>query len=531
MTRGRVRASLGAGSFGDIFDRKGIRKMEKQFYLDKIRGCWFGKCLAGAVGMPFEGVPFTVEMEEKDIHLSDVPNDDLEMQLIWMDALKRFGTGLTSRDLGDVWMERIPHGCDEYSVAVHNLRHGLRPPATGRCNNFFHDGMGATIRSEIWALVFPERPDAAGYFAQQDAEVDHWGDGVRCEIFMAMAEAHACCHSDIEGALRFALAHIGDRSSRTFRTLNRLFEAYDSGVPESAARDRLLLTVQRNSNFTDCVMNLCFIVHSLLYGKGDFLETVLSAVRFGRDTDCTAASCGAFLGIAKGMAAFPERWRSCVADRLSLSDYVSCIPGVPLTLTALIERTAELHEALSPLLRAGTYSSYVPWEPEAPMPETTHAEWLILDAARCDAAAVEKELRETGKCPESLRSRIVPFSTFVMDLSEFADRAGTLHLFSFLHVENAGVNPEEIVFSATADVGMTVWMDGRRLMNCHNRQKMLPSFHRAEGGSAFSLPLQPGSTHLFHVTLYNCLPPLRTCLMFGNLFNDHLDGFRFSPDA
>ena len=165
------------------------------------------------------------------------------------------------------------------------------------------------------------------------------------------------------------------------------------------------------------------------------------------------------------------------------------------------------------------------------MPETTHAEWLILDAARCDAAAVEKELRETGKCPETLRSRIVPFSTFVMDLSEFADRAGTLHLFSFLHVENAGVNPEEIVFSATADVGMTVWMDGRRLMNCHNRQKMLPSFHRAEGGSAFSLPLRPGSTRLFHVALYNCVPPLQACLMFGNLFNDHLDGFRFSPDA
>ena len=102
-------------------------------------------------------------------------------------------------------MEKIQHGCDEYSIAIHNMKHGIMPPASGWKNNFFADGMGATIRSEIWALIFAERPDAAGYFAQQDAQADHWGDGVRGEVFMAEAEAYACIHSDIEGALRFAL--------------------------------------------------------------------------------------------------------------------------------------------------------------------------------------------------------------------------------------------------------------------------------------------------------------------------------------
>ena len=75
-----------------------------------------------------------------------LPNDDLELQLVWLEALERHGAALTCRDLGEVWKKRIHHGCDEYSIAVYNLTHGLTPPATGYCNNFFADGMGAAIR-------------------------------------------------------------------------------------------------------------------------------------------------------------------------------------------------------------------------------------------------------------------------------------------------------------------------------------------------------------------------------------------------
>ena len=73
--------------------------MTPQDQLDKIRACWLGKCLAGAIGAPWEGVPFPLDVGEKDIALSDVPNDDLELQLVWLDAVRRKGTALTARDL------------------------------------------------------------------------------------------------------------------------------------------------------------------------------------------------------------------------------------------------------------------------------------------------------------------------------------------------------------------------------------------------------------------------------------------------
>ncbi len=500
--------------------------MENSFYRDKIRGCWLGKCLGGAVGMPFEGVPFTVALSENEISLQDVPNDDLELQLVRMNALKQYGVSLTSGNLAEYWLKHIRHGCDEYSIALHNMAHGILPPASGWKNNFFADGMGAAIRSEIWALVFADSPEAAAYFAQQDAEVDHWGDGVRGEIFLATAEAHACLHSDIEEALRFAFRRL-DGSSRLAKTLGRVFMLYDSGVGDTEAAKELLLTEQRNSNFTDCVMNLAFIVHSLLRGNGDFLKTVLTVISFGRDTDCTAASCGAFLGIAKGEKVFPEKWRNQVKNELCLSPFVTEIPGVPLTLDELVEQTFELHQELADHLRGKHFPEYVPYVPESPLPETDYSEWLILDGAEFDIPALEKQLRDTGKCPRELKKYIVSFTTLFMDLSHAAGNYNALHLFSFLTVNNSEIRPEEVVLSATADVGHRLWMDGRRVMNHHSRQKMLPSFHRAEGGAAFSLPLSFGETHLFHWELFFCHAPMKACLMFGNLRNDHLDGFQF----
>ena len=500
--------------------------MEKTFFQDKVRGCWFGKCLAGAIGMPFEGVPYTLSPREEDICLRDVPNDDLELQLVWLDAVKQHRLGLTCRDLAAFWLNKIKHGCDEYSLAIHNLQHGIMPPASGWKNNFFANGMGATIRSEIWALLFPERPDAAGYFARQDAEVDHWGDGVRGEIFMAMAEAYACTRSEIEPALRFAFEQLGDDS--VLKTeLGRVFARFDSGMTEADARRELLLTLQREPNFTDCIMNLSFIVHALLYGGGDFLKTVFLTISFGRDTDCTAASCGAFLGIAKGMEVFPVKWRSLVKDQLCLSDFVSCIPGVPLTLTDLIAQTIEWHDRLAGELPPEPYPAYTPYQPSGELPEIDHQEWLIVDADEVDTAALEEELRRTGKCPDGLRGNIVAFDTLFMDLSPYVKEYRTYKLYSFLTVNHTATPPSAITLSVTADTGTRLFMDGERITQHYSRQKMLPSFHRPEGGGAFQMPLTHGSTHLVCWEFFFAHAPLRACIMFGNQYQDHLDGFDF----
>lgn len=493
-------------------------------YRDRIQGGWTGKCLAGAIGMPYEGVPYQPMLRTENIHVQDdVPNDDLELQLVWLVAMEQHGLGLTSEHLAHYWTEHIRHGCDEYSIAIRNLRRGIQPPISGQYDNYFHYGMGAAIRSEIWAMMFPARPDAAGHFAEQDAVVDHWGDGVWAEIYLARAESQILATGNIGGALKAELTHV-PRESRLYRGLSLVFELHEQGLDADTAQEIILRRLGHH-NFTDCVMNLGIIVFALLWGESDFIKTVLLATNCGRDTDCTAATCGAILGLAHGLAAMPTPWMARLSPTLSLSENIAAIESVPRTLSELCDRTIALQFRLAAELPTAPYPNYTPVTP-APLERFDEAQWLVLDESEHDIAAIKDELLRSGTCPEELRPHVITQFGLHLDLSAYAHDANSLSVFSFLHVVHPEAEPREVVLSATADVGMTLWFDRDRLLNHHSRQLAIPSFHRAEGGAAFQYPLQHGDRKLVHIKLYSCLPPVRCTLMFGNMFNDHLDGFQ-----
>jgi hypothetical protein len=58
----------------------------------------------------------------------------------------------------------------------------------------------------------------------------------------------------------------------------------------------------------DAPSNLGILVVGLLYGEGDFGETICVAVNCGEDTDCTGATAGAMFGIIHGIDAIPQKW-------------------------------------------------------------------------------------------------------------------------------------------------------------------------------------------------------------------------------
>ena len=75
--------------------------------------------------------------------------------------------------------------------------------------------------------------------------------------------------------------------------------------------------------------NHALILLGLLYGKGNFADSMAITLTSGWDTDCNAGNLGCLLGIRGGLAALsggPD-WRGPLADRLFLStaDGGSCI--------------------------------------------------------------------------------------------------------------------------------------------------------------------------------------------------------------
>lgn len=124
-------------------------------FLGKIHGCWYGKCLGGAAGGPVEGIKKLIEINDfEEVFDPNLPNDDLDMQLLWLYVLENKGVNITSDDLADAWIEKCWYPFSEYGYFIKNYERGILPPYTGIINNsFYKEGMGCPIRSEIWGII------------------------------------------------------------------------------------------------------------------------------------------------------------------------------------------------------------------------------------------------------------------------------------------------------------------------------------------------------------------------------------------
>ena len=83
------------------------------------------------------------------------PNDDLDLQVLWLKVLEEKGPALTSDDLAQAWLDGCWYPFNEYGIFRRNWRLGIHPPMSGRFGNqFWENGMGCPIRAEIWGYVF-----------------------------------------------------------------------------------------------------------------------------------------------------------------------------------------------------------------------------------------------------------------------------------------------------------------------------------------------------------------------------------------
>ncbi|QGQ95196.1 ADP-ribosylglycohydrolase family protein [Paenibacillus psychroresistens] len=318
----------------------GRMKLNAAEYYRKVYGGWLGKNIGGTLGAPVEGKMELLDLKFYPI-LPDGPleNDDLDLQLVWLHALEQYGARLTAKELGQEWLEHVFFPFDEYGYALTNLRRGLQAPISGWFNNPFNNCMGSPIRSEIWAMVAPGAPHVAAYYAYEDAIVDHAaGEGVYGEVFFAAIESAAFVISDRDQLIQIGLAFI-PKECRTAIALQDLLKWHQADKTWLEARELILLH-HGHPNFTDAPQNIAFTILGWLYGN-DFEDSILKAVNCGYDTDCTAATLAAILGIIGGPESLPERWVKPVGDRVVVSPPIKGFPA-PQDLDELTRRTMRM---------------------------------------------------------------------------------------------------------------------------------------------------------------------------------------------
>ena len=319
-------------------------KLNKQEYLDKLYACWIGKNIGGTLGGPFEGTHDILDIKGFTTPKGEpMPNDDLDLQLVWLCALEQVGAqNLTANILAEYWLERISPHFNEYGIAKNNLSLGLLPPMSGEVDNDkWKTSNGAWIRSEVWAGAAPGVPDVAVKYAVMDAMVDHGlAEGTYAEIFTAAIQSAAYLESDIDRLLEIGLKKIPEACAVS-KTVRLVIDCYNKGIDYKETRNRVV-DFNRELGWFQAPANLGFAVIGLLYGEGNFKKSMIYAVNCGDDTDCTAATVGATLGIIGGLKAIPEDWRSFIGDSI----ITLCINGmynyqIPKTCKELTNRVAD----------------------------------------------------------------------------------------------------------------------------------------------------------------------------------------------
>ncbi len=314
-------------------------RIEYNQFLDKVHGCWYGKCLGGAAGAPVEGIKQMIEVEDfTEIFNPDLPNDDLDLQLLWIDVLQKQGTIINSCDLADAWVEKCWYPFSEYGYFLKNYMRGIKPPYSGIVNNsFFKEGMGCPIRSEIWGIISAGNPELASQYAYMDACLDHADNSVYAEQFLAVVESMAFFENDVNNLVDIGMRFIPEDSklSACFRMILKM---HNEGDCWQSAR-KSVLDKYSHPDFTNVVQNLGFVLIALLWGKGDMRDTINIALRCGYDTDCTCASAASIVGIIKGYSGLDSE----IADLIN--DYFIC--GIDIeresdSIKALAEETAQI---------------------------------------------------------------------------------------------------------------------------------------------------------------------------------------------
>jgi ADP-ribosylglycohydrolase len=354
--------------FDEPSDLAGIRKLRargpRQFkkrlpdsvILDRIRGAWLGRCIGCLLGKPIEGVKtkdlwdflqlsgqwplstyirFGVKGKARTKYpwlaskapwydpLDHMPiDDDTNYTTTGYLIVKRNGPDFTPVDVAQFWVSNIPllHTCTAERVAYRNLALQIQPPASASWRNPYREWIGAQIRADAFGYVNVGNPQRAAEFAWRDASISHIKNGIYGEMLMAALIAAAPYCDDMVELIRVGLSEI-PKTSRLFADIEEVIRWRREGLTydQAVALIHKRWDEYKAHDWCHTNSNAAIVAAALLWGRGDFGDSICRAVVPCFDTDCNGATVGSILGMRIGSRAIPIRWAAKVNNTLKTS--------------------------------------------------------------------------------------------------------------------------------------------------------------------------------------------------------------------
>lgn len=330
---------------------------DKETLRKKLLGAWTGRAVGCLLGKPLEGIrsdeliPFLKETNNFPMHryvlstditdetlkkykfsfenkpygdtVDGMPvDDDTNYVVLSQKIVEEYGRSFESENVAKAWLkyQSIYSYFTAERIAYINFINCIEPPASAMYKNVCREWIGAQIRGDYFGYICPGKPEESAKMAYTDARISHVKNGVYGEMFVSAMISCAAVTEDIEAIIFGGLAQI-PHTSRLYEAVMKIYEMYKSGASIEECFEYIHSQYDEHTSHGWChvISNAMIVVAGLLYGEGDFGQSICIAVNMAFDTDCNGATVGSILGMRGGIDCIDDCWKKPVNNKIHTS--------------------------------------------------------------------------------------------------------------------------------------------------------------------------------------------------------------------
>jgi len=303
------------------------RQIELTTLEDKIRGGWAGQMIGVTYGAPTEFQYLERLVPEENIPTwtpervhGALNQDDLYVDITLAEVLDEHGLDATTEDFGAFFREAGYSLWHANLAARRALRRGVPATESGTPRYNVHaNDIDFQIEADFIGLMTPGMPQTSNDLCERAGRVMNHGDGLYGGMFVSAMYAAAFFESDPRRIVEAGLAVLPPQSPYARVISDVLYWSDDH--PDDWIRVWELIDEKWNQREPcsqgaldpfniDAKINGAYVALGLLYGAGDFTETMKIATRAGQDSDCNPASAAGILGVVLGFQGIPTEYTS-----------------------------------------------------------------------------------------------------------------------------------------------------------------------------------------------------------------------------
>ncbi len=337
---------------------KVVQSISREQFIDKMKGGWLGQMVGVAWGAPTEFFCPGFIMPDKmfpewneSMVNTTFGQDDIYVDLCFVDILERRGFDVSIREAG-IEFANTGFGLDHANrYARENLRKGIAPPDSSHPALTRHsDDIDYQIEADFSGLIAPGMPNYPVEAGEKFGRIICYGDGMYGGQWVGVMYALAFFETNPETIVEKSLQYLPEKSQYRECITDVLNWYRENPDDWKATWQKINTKYHKNIDYRqyscrlvgdfniDAKINGAYIAMGLLYGRGNFEDTIRISTMCGQDSDCNPSSSGGILGTMLGYNALGEQYKKV--------DNTQKFYATPYTFEGMIEASAKLAKTL-----------------------------------------------------------------------------------------------------------------------------------------------------------------------------------------